>query len=92
MRADNGEASFTDLAGEAGSRTPRMPGVCLAHYVSRFISLTRVEHAVPGSWETLSDRQARAACTPLHAITNWSAETWPERADGAAANWRICSG
>ena len=45
----------------------------LALYPSRF-HLT-VEQPVPGTWDIVDQLQARGV--PLHAITNWSAETWP---------------
>jgi 2-haloacid dehalogenase len=69
MRADNGEA-FTDLAGELDDPEDARR---LRDYV-RLYPRT-VEHAVPGSWEIVDRLRARG--TPLHAITNWSAETWP---------------
>jgi 2-haloacid dehalogenase len=46
----------------------------LKQYVARY---TRTVPAkIAGSWDIL--RQLQANGTPLHAITNWSAETWPE--------------
>ncbi|MEL6641306.1 MAG: HAD-IA family hydrolase, partial [Pseudomonadota bacterium] len=35
-----------------------------------------VNDPVPGTWEIVDQLQAKGV--PLHAITNWSAETWPE--------------
>jgi 2-haloacid dehalogenase len=46
----------------------------LAHYVARY-SLT-VPHKLAGTWEALYDLKARGVS--VHAITNWSADTWPE--------------
>ncbi|MDA9208166.1 HAD family phosphatase [Octadecabacter sp.] len=46
----------------------------LARYVARY------QHTVPakitGTWDILY--ALKGAGTPVHAITNWSAETWPE--------------
>ncbi len=45
-----------------------------SEYVSRY-ALT-VPSEVPGTWAILDRLLARDV--PVHAITNWSAETWPE--------------
>ncbi len=46
----------------------------LGHYVTRY---TRTVPAkITGSWDILY--ALKKANVPLHAITNWSAETWPE--------------
>ena len=68
-RADAGE-QFHDLAAELDD-----PGDArlLAAYVERY-PLT-VQDTVPGTWELLD--RLREGGTTLHAITNWSAETWP---------------
>lgn len=46
----------------------------LATYVERY-ALT-VPNKIDGTWQCLYDLNARGV--PIHAITNWSAETWPE--------------
>ncbi|MEM7521025.1 MAG: HAD family phosphatase [Pseudomonadota bacterium] len=69
-RADGGEA-FTDLARELDD--PEDVAL-FTQYVSRY-SLT-VPDPIDGTW-ALIDR-LRANGRPVHAITNWSAETWPE--------------
>jgi len=46
----------------------------LAQYVSRYVQT--VPDKIPGTWDILYDLKARG--TALHAITNWSAQTWPE--------------
>ena len=46
----------------------------LSHYVERF-ALT-VPNKLTGTWDILY--ALKEAGVPLHAITNWSAETWPE--------------
>jgi 2-haloacid dehalogenase len=48
-------------------------GTVLADYATRFAETIR--EPVPGSWE-IAEALA-AGGTPLHAITNWSAETFP---------------
>jgi 2-haloacid dehalogenase len=45
----------------------------LAQYVSRY-ALTVLDR-IEGSWEILYGLKSRGV--PVHAITNWSAETWP---------------
>ena len=46
----------------------------LAAYVARYTRT--VPDKIAGTWDLLCALKARG--TPLHAITNWSAETWPE--------------
>ncbi len=71
-RGDNGER-FADLAAEIDDLEDRAR---LAAYVSLFHKT--VPDEIPGTWDVL-DRLAERG-VPLHAITNWSAETWPEGA------------
>ncbi|AJE45526.1 HAD family hydrolase [Celeribacter indicus] len=68
-RADRG-ALFSELAAEIADEEDR---ALFASYPERF-HLTIAER-VPGSWEILA--RLKAAGVPLHAITNWSEETWP---------------
>ncbi|MEC7762946.1 MAG: HAD family phosphatase [Pseudomonadota bacterium] len=68
-RADAGE-TFADLAQEIEDARDRE---IFARYVDNY-PLT-VERKIKGSW-TLLD-QMKAQSTRVHAITNWSAETWP---------------
>lgn len=70
LRADKGER-FADLAAELDDPADRE---LLGLYVPRY-ALT-VPNRVPGTWE-LVDRLISGG-VPLHAITNWSVETWPE--------------
>lgn len=70
LRCDAGE-TFADVAAELPDPEDQR---LLALYPSRF-DLT-VKRAVPGTWDVVDALQARDV--PLHAITNWSAETWPE--------------
>ena len=69
-RADGGER-FADLAAELEDADD---GALLAAYPSLYSRSVR--QAVPGTWAVLDDLLARGV--PVHAITNWSAETWPE--------------
>lgn len=46
----------------------------ISQYVERYTRT--VPDKVAGTWQVLHDLRTRAV--PLHAITNWSAETWPE--------------
>ncbi|MEO0655484.1 MAG: HAD family hydrolase, partial [Pseudomonadota bacterium] len=69
-RADGG-ATFADLAKELADTEDR---ALFAEYVARY-PLT-VQDAIPGTWAVLDRLKAQGA--PVHAITNWSAETWPE--------------
>lgn len=69
-RGDNGER-FADLAKEVADPAD---GARIAAYVSLYTRT--VQNVVPGTWEVLDDLKAKGV--PIHAITNWSAETWPE--------------
>ena len=69
-RADGG-ARFLDLAAEIADPRDRE---LLEGYVGSYVRT--VVDAVPGTW-ALVDRLLENR-VPLHAITNWSAETWPE--------------
>ncbi|WP_227268697.1 HAD family hydrolase [Roseobacter weihaiensis] len=69
-RADKG-ARFADLAAEIENAEDRHH---FAQYVARYTRT--VQNAVPGTWALLDRLIARGV--PIHAITNWSAETWPE--------------
>lgn len=69
-RGDGG-ARFSDMAAELTDPDDRRR---LEEYVSLYTKT--VMNPVPGTWEVLD--QLKACGTPLHAITNWSAETWPE--------------
>ncbi|MGR3433464.1 MAG: HAD family hydrolase [Shimia sp.] len=70
LRADGG-TTFADLATELDDPED---AARLAAYPSLYART--VQNRVTGSWEILDD--LIAAGTPVHAITNWSAETWPE--------------
>ncbi len=69
LRADGG-ATFADLAAEIADPEDRRR---LGSYVTRYGETVR--NQVPGTWDVVD--RLRAKGTPLHAITNWSAETWP---------------
>ena len=70
LRADGGE-TFAALAAEiCDPEDARL----LAAYPALYGRTVR--DAVPGTWAVLNDLRARGV--PVHAITNWSAETWPE--------------
>ena len=69
LRADGG-TPFADLAGELADPADR---ALLAAYPARFPAT--VPDEIADSW-VLLDR-LRAAGRQVHAITNWSAETWP---------------
>lgn len=69
-RADAG-ASFADLAKEVPNPDDRAN---FADYVALYSNTVR--NAISGTWALLD--RLKAAGTPVHAITNWSAETWPE--------------
>ena len=77
-RADNG-ASFADLANEIDAPDDRE---IFASYVANY-QLT-LQRRIDGTWDILDRLKANG--TPVHAITNWSAETWPE---GVAAQPRL---
>lgn len=70
VRGDGGER-FADLAQSLADPHDRRR---LADYVALYQHTvgTRIE----GSWALLDRLKAREV--PVHAITNWSAETWPE--------------
>ncbi len=69
-RADGG-AYFADLAGELEEPAD---SALFGEYVSRFSRTVQIQ--IPGTWDVLDRLKARNV--RLHAITNWSAETWPE--------------
>jgi len=69
LRADGG-ARFEDLAAELADPADRAQ---FARYVSRYAET--IPEAIEGSW-ALMDR-LKANGLHIHAITNWSAETWP---------------
>ena len=68
-RGDNGEL-FADLAQELDDPQDQR---LFAAYVGLYTRT--VENAIHGTWDVLD--RLRAQGTPVHAITNWSAETWP---------------
>lgn len=69
-RADNGER-FADLALEIDDPRDR------AHFADYVTLYTRtVANPIAETWAILD--RLKAQNTPVHAITNWSAETWPE--------------
>jgi epoxide hydrolase-like predicted phosphatase len=70
MRGDNGER-FADLAQELDDPEDQRR---MADYV-RLYSRT-VQTRIEGTWDLLDRLKVQG--TPVHAITNWSAETWPE--------------
>ncbi|SDD35337.1 2-haloacid dehalogenase [Paracoccus isoporae] len=78
LRADAG-SSFADLAQELDDAGDH---ALLAAYPARFGRT--IAETIDGSWALL-DRLAGAGLE-IHAITNWSAETWPE---GAAVHPRL---
>jgi 2-haloacid dehalogenase len=71
-----------NLACDAGARfedaaaglSDKEDAARLAAYVARYTRT--VPDKIAGTWDLLYALKARD--TPLHAITNWSAETWPE--------------
>lgn len=69
LRADAGE-SFTDLAALLPDPAD---AALLSRYVDRYAAT--VARTIEGTW-ALMDR-LRGAGQQIHAITNWSAETWP---------------
>ncbi|MEM1076386.1 MAG: HAD family phosphatase [Pseudomonadota bacterium] len=69
-RGDGG-ALFADMASEIDDPEDRRR---LGDYVALYTRTVRV--SVPGTWEIVDRLIERGV--PLHAITNWSAETWPE--------------
>ncbi len=78
LRGDTGEA-YADLAQDVADEADRR---LLETYVDRY-ALTIAE-PIEGTW-TLMER-LRARGHAIHAITNWSAETWPL---GIAAHPRL---
>jgi 2-haloacid dehalogenase len=70
LRGDQGTA-FADLAREISDPAD---AALIRSYPARFAR--SIAKPVPGSWQILRDLKARGH--PIHAITNWSAETWPE--------------
>lgn len=69
LRADGGER-FADLAREIADPLDR----ALFESYPRFYARTIAE-PIEGTWEVLE--RLRALGLGIHAITNWSAETWP---------------
>ncbi|MEX0328403.1 MAG: HAD family hydrolase [Ruegeria sp.] len=69
-RGDNGER-FADLAQELDDPKDQ---ALFASYVELYPKT--VETAIHGTWQVMDRLKAQG--TPVHAITNWSAETWPE--------------
>ncbi|MCE8009152.1 HAD family phosphatase [Aestuariivita sp.] len=69
-RADNG-ARFDDLAAELDDPEDAR---LMRQYVPGYARA--VESAIPGTWELIDRLKTRDVS--VHAITNWSAETWPE--------------
>ncbi len=69
-RADAGE-HFADLAEEIEDETDR---ALFAGYVARYTRT--IPDVIGGTWILLDRLRERGR--PVHAITNWSAETWPE--------------
>jgi FMN phosphatase YigB (HAD superfamily) len=69
QRADAGER-FADLAAELNDPEDAR---LLTDYVARYPAT--VPSTIAGSWALLDRLTARGV--PVHAITNWSAETWP---------------
>lgn len=69
LRGDAGE-NFTDMAGEIDDPADR---ALFAAYVGRYA--TTIPETIEGTW-SLMDR-LRGRGLEIHAITNWSAETWP---------------
>ncbi len=77
-RADGG-ARFADLAAEIDD--PQDRALFLSYVANHGLSLPE---AIEGSWALLA--ALRACGVPVHAITNWAAETWPF---GMAAHPRL---
>ncbi|MEP1768817.1 MAG: HAD family phosphatase [Sulfitobacter sp.] len=69
-RADGG-VPFAQLASEVAAPED---AALVAEYPALFQKT--VPSKISGTWDILAQLQARKI--PLHAITNWSAETWPE--------------
>lgn len=69
LRADGGE-TFADLAQEIADPADR----ALFRRYPEFFAAS-VPQAIEGTWDLLDALRARGYA--IHAITNWSAETWP---------------
>ncbi|MEL7099117.1 MAG: HAD family phosphatase [Pseudomonadota bacterium] len=69
-------ASFSGAAAAIEDRTD---AARLARYIERYQAT--VPHKIPGTWDIL--HALKSAGHAVHAITNWSAETWPH---GVAAH------
>ncbi|MGH1416173.1 MAG: HAD family hydrolase [Pelagimonas sp.] len=69
LRGDGG-ALFSELAEELDDAEDR---ALLANYPSRFDRT--IQGKIAGTWDIL--HRLKTASVPLHAISNWSAETWP---------------
>ena len=80
LRADEGE-SFADLAAEISDPGDR---ALLATYVERYRAT--VPEAIEESWALMERLRERGL--QIHAITNWSAETWPH---GVAMHPRLAT-
>lgn len=71
-----------NVAGDAGAPFAQMAelvedpadAALLPQYIERYTK--SVHSKIEGTWEIL--RALKAQGNPVHAITNWSAETWPE--------------
>jgi len=70
LRGDHGER-FADMALELEDPEDQR---LFAAYPSLYTRT--VQAAIPGTWALLD--RLKAVSVPVHAITNWSAETWPE--------------
>ena len=69
-RGDQGER-FTDMALELEDPEDQRLFAAYPMLYARTVQVT-----IPETWALLD--RLRAASVPVHAITNWSAETWPE--------------
>ena len=78
LRADGG-AVWADLAREIDDPTDR---ALFAAYPARFAAT--IPNAIESSWQAMEDLRERGLF--IHAITNWSHETWPI---GMAAHPRL---
>lgn len=70
LRGDNGER-FADMALELEDPEDQRR---LAAYVPNYAKT--VQQPLQGTWDILDELKAKSV--PVHGITNWSAETWPE--------------
>ncbi|MBE1283856.1 MAG: HAD-IA family hydrolase [Rhodobacteraceae bacterium] len=70
LRGDHGEV-FSEMALELEDLEDQR---LFAAYPSLYTRT--VQAAIPGTWALLDQLKMRGV--PVHAITNWSAETWPE--------------